>query len=293
MSASMPAASSFGRQLGDGALDVALAALAPRVEQLGQLAEALGLERLEGEVLELPLHLPDPEPLGQRRVDLHRLAGDALLLLDGRPYSVRMLWSRSASLIRTTRMSWAIASSILRMFSACCCSWLWVLNLDSLVTPSTSWATSGPNRSSTSVRLYSVSSGTSCRRAAWMAIVSSPSSARIWAEAIGCVTYGSPVARFWPRGRVDREVERPVDRLEVGVRVLAGIAASSAVAERLEVRLVAAPLPRAIAGGRRGPCRVVDGAWRGLSAAGAGVLPAAVFVRASRARHGLQGYAQP
>ena len=37
------------------------------------------------------------------------------------------------------------------MFSACCCSWLWVLNLDSLVTPSTSCATSAPNCSSTSV----------------------------------------------------------------------------------------------------------------------------------------------
>ncbi len=95
-------------------------------------------------------------------------------------------------------MSWAIASSILRMFSACCCSWLWVLNLDSLVTPSTSWATSDPNLSSTSVRLNSVSSGTSWSSAAWMAIVSIPSSARIWAEAIGCVTYGSPVARRWP-----------------------------------------------------------------------------------------------
>ena len=45
---------------------------------------ALGLERLEREVLELPLDLPDPEPLGERRVDLHRLAGDALLLLDRR-----------------------------------------------------------------------------------------------------------------------------------------------------------------------------------------------------------------
>ena len=71
----------LGLQLGDRALDVGLATLAARVEQLGQLAEALGLESLEGEVLELPLHLPDPEPLGQRRVDLHRLAGDALLLL--------------------------------------------------------------------------------------------------------------------------------------------------------------------------------------------------------------------
>ena len=41
-------------------------------------------------------------------------------------------------------MSSAIARNILRMFSACCCSWLWVLNLESLVTPSTRWATSAP-----------------------------------------------------------------------------------------------------------------------------------------------------
>ncbi len=49
-------------------------------------------------------------------------------------------------------MSSAIARNIFRMFSACCSSWLWVLNLDSLVTPSTSCATSGPNRSSMSAR---------------------------------------------------------------------------------------------------------------------------------------------
>ena len=40
-----------------------------------------GSSDLEREVLELPLDLPDAEPLGQRRVDLHRLAGDALLLV--------------------------------------------------------------------------------------------------------------------------------------------------------------------------------------------------------------------
>ena len=72
----------LGAELGDRPLDERLAALAPGVEEPGQLAEALRLERLEGEVLELPLHLPDPEPLGQRGVDLHRLAGDALLLVD-------------------------------------------------------------------------------------------------------------------------------------------------------------------------------------------------------------------
>ena len=83
------------------------------------------------------------------------------------------------------------------MFSACCCSWLWVLNFDSFVTPSTSRATSGPNRSSMSWRPYSVSSGTSWRSAAVTATGSIPSSAVIWADAIGWVTYGSPVARRW------------------------------------------------------------------------------------------------
>ena len=48
---------------------------------LDQLAVLLGLEVLEREVLELPLDLPDAEPMRQRRVDLHRLARDALLLL--------------------------------------------------------------------------------------------------------------------------------------------------------------------------------------------------------------------
>ena len=85
-------------------------------------------------------------------------------------------------------MSWAIARSIFRMFSACRSSCEWVENLESLVTPSTSWATSGPKRSSTSARPYSVSSGTSCRSAAAMADVSRPSSARVSAAAIGCVT---------------------------------------------------------------------------------------------------------
>ena len=47
-------------------------------------------------------------------------------------------------------MSSAMARNILRMFSACCCSWLRVLNLPSLVTPSTRWATSAPKRSSRS-----------------------------------------------------------------------------------------------------------------------------------------------
>ena len=51
------------------------------VELAGERAELLGLELLEGEVLELPLDLPDAEALGQRGVDLHRLAGDTGPLL--------------------------------------------------------------------------------------------------------------------------------------------------------------------------------------------------------------------
>ncbi len=79
----MPAAVSARAKLRDGRLDEPLAALAPGVEQLRELPEALRFEGLEGEVLELPLDLPDPEPLGQRGVDLHRLAGDPLLLVEG------------------------------------------------------------------------------------------------------------------------------------------------------------------------------------------------------------------
>ncbi len=57
---------------------------------------------------------------------------------------VRMLCSRSASLISTTRTSVTMASSILRTFSAWRSSRLanWILSI--LVTPSTMWATWSP-----------------------------------------------------------------------------------------------------------------------------------------------------
>ena len=55
-----------GAALGDHRLD------------LGVLA---GMERLEREVLELPLQLVDPEPVGERRVDVERLASLLHLLL--------------------------------------------------------------------------------------------------------------------------------------------------------------------------------------------------------------------
>ena len=59
--------------------------------------------------------------------------------------TVRMLWSRSPSLMSTTRTSSAMATSILRMFSAWCSSALRTWILPSLVTPSTSFATWSPN----------------------------------------------------------------------------------------------------------------------------------------------------
>ncbi len=62
-----------------------------------------------------------------------------------------MLWSRSASLMITTRASSAMAMNIFRMFSACCSSVERALpNLLSLVTPSTRRATSRPKRFSMS-----------------------------------------------------------------------------------------------------------------------------------------------
>ena len=84
-------------------------------------------------------------------------------------------------------MSSTIASSILRKFSACRSS------LDEngialiLVTPSTTWATSGPKSSSMRSIVVSVSSTTSCRSPAAMATTSSFMSARKSATARGWI----------------------------------------------------------------------------------------------------------
>ena len=58
---------------------------------------------------------------------------------------VRMLWSRSASLMTSTRQSVAIATSILRIVAACWASLESNRSRSSLVTPSTMPATAGPN----------------------------------------------------------------------------------------------------------------------------------------------------
>ncbi len=113
-----------------------------------------------------------------------------------RNVSVRMLCSRSASLMTSTRGSLAIATTILRMVSALAASPSFTLS--SLVTPSTRSATSPPNSSASSSSVYSVSSTVSCSSAATSVFVSMPSSARIEATASGCVMYGSPDLRNWP-----------------------------------------------------------------------------------------------
>ena len=97
----------------------------------------------------------------------------------------------------STRMSRDIATTILRTVSASAESPY--LTLSSLVTPSTSAATSSPNSPRSSVSVYGVSSTVSCSSAAQIVSVFMPSSARMVATASGWVMYGSPLRRFWSR----------------------------------------------------------------------------------------------
>jgi len=71
-------------------------------------------------------------------------------------------------------MSFAIATTILRKFSACFSSWVFAaLNWESLVTPSTRSAISSPNSPEISSRVASVSSMVSWRRPVTMEASSS------------------------------------------------------------------------------------------------------------------------
>ena len=104
------------------------------------------MQRAETEILQLGLDQVHAQALRDRRVDLQRFARDAAGAprVDCAP-SVRMLCRRSASLIRITRRSRAIASSILRKLSAAASWRSRNCSLSSLVTPSTSSATVSPN----------------------------------------------------------------------------------------------------------------------------------------------------
>ena len=67
-------------QLGQHLLQVLLALGRAQRDHLLDLGVALRVQYVEGEVLELPLHVGDAEAVRQRRVDVERLLGDPLLL---------------------------------------------------------------------------------------------------------------------------------------------------------------------------------------------------------------------
>ena len=68
----------LGQRLGE--VDVALGC--PRADEVVEFGEALRVQRGERQVLQLLLQLLHPEAVRQRRVDVERLLGDALLLVD-------------------------------------------------------------------------------------------------------------------------------------------------------------------------------------------------------------------
>ena len=112
--------------------------------------------------------------------------------------SVRMLCSRSDSLIMSTRGSFAIATSILRSVAACWACLEAKRTRSSLVTPSTMAATSGPKSSASPTSSTLVSSTASCSSAAAIDVSSRPRSATTPATATGWVMYASPVLRRCP-----------------------------------------------------------------------------------------------
>ena len=111
-----------------------------------QFEKRFRLEIAEREIFQLAANQAHAEPVGDRRINIERLAGDALLPFGVENIrSVRMLCRRSASLTITTRTSLTMASSILRTFSAWRASGASRSSRLIFVTPSTSRATSGPN----------------------------------------------------------------------------------------------------------------------------------------------------
>ena len=77
----MPSSSSSLEQVLAGLVDVALALVALLGDQALDLVVLARMQRLEGEVLELPLDRVDAEPVRDRRVDVERLARLVDLLL--------------------------------------------------------------------------------------------------------------------------------------------------------------------------------------------------------------------
>ena len=151
-SALMPCFSNSARQrlldLADHALDCARTMSASRC---GDGAVGFRVDVAEGQLLQLLAHVLHAHAPGERRIDLHRLLGNAQRACpSGTWSSVRILCSRSASLTSSTRTSSEIASSSLRRFSACSAFLETRSSFFSLVRPSTSLPISLPNSSSIS-----------------------------------------------------------------------------------------------------------------------------------------------
>ena len=153
----------------------------------GDRGVGVRLELPERERLHLVHHLIHADPLGQRGIDIHRLAGDAAALLLVRDVVERAhvvqpvgeLDQQHADVVAEREQEFAQVlgrALILRLR----------LDLaDSLVTPSTSRATSLPNSFSISSGVASVSSIVSWRIAVAMVWSSSLRSVRIPATSIG------------------------------------------------------------------------------------------------------------
>ena len=116
----------------------------------------------------------------------------------GIKFNVRILCSLSASFMRMTLISFAMARNILRRFSACISSLSAFLSFGSLVlsvrcrcfnfvTPSTRCATSSPNSARISSMVMMVSSSTSWSSPAAIVSLSSSSSASTMATHSGCM----------------------------------------------------------------------------------------------------------
>ena len=112
---------------------------------------------------------------------------------------VDRLCKRSASLMRMTRTSSAIANSILRKLSACWASLESKESLSNLDKPSTKFATGAPNWVASAILSTPESSITSWSNAALMDCESSFQVAHSVATASGWVMYGSPDWRYCPK----------------------------------------------------------------------------------------------
>src|SRR5690625_1329239 len=103
-------------QSGAHGFDVVLAVQPALVQQPGNLLVGLGLQVAKREVFQLPLDVADAQPVGQGCVEVEHLPGHAVALA-GLSLTPRIAQVRSASLMRATRTSSTMATSILRTVS--------------------------------------------------------------------------------------------------------------------------------------------------------------------------------